>query len=123
SRHRREGAGTLLRDRGRGRGASGVGPGAPGSRRASGHRAAVMKPRESPSLVGQEAAETALEAAAAAGRLAHAWLLAGPRGVGKATLAFRFARFLLADDRGSAGGLFRQGSTSGLHLDAGHAVF
>jgi len=82
-----------------------------------------MKPRESPSLVGQEAAETALEAAAAAGRLAHAWLLAGPRGVGKATLAFRFARFLLADDRGSAGGLFRQGSTSGLHLDAGHAVF
>lgn len=31
-----------------------------------------------------------------AGRLAHAWLLTGPRGVGKATLAYRFARSYLA---------------------------
>jgi len=30
------------------------------------------------------------------GRLHHAWLLSGPRGIGKATLAYRFARFLLA---------------------------
>ena len=30
------------------------------------------------------------------GRLHHAWLVTGPRGVGKATLAWRIARFLLA---------------------------
>ncbi len=31
------------------------------------------------------------------GRLAHAWLIGGPEGIGKATLAWRFARFLLAN--------------------------
>ena len=38
------------------------------------------------------------------GRLAHAWLIGGPRGVGKATLAWRFARFVLAnpDPKGGA---------------------
>lgn len=29
-------------------------------------------------------------------RLHHAWLIGGPRGIGKATLAYRFARWLLA---------------------------
>jgi DNA polymerase III subunit delta' len=29
------------------------------------------------------------------GKLHHAWLLTGPEGIGKATLAYRFARFLL----------------------------
>jgi DNA polymerase-3 subunit delta' len=37
-----------------------------------------------------------LEAAARSGRLHHAWLLCGPPGIGKATLAWRFARWLLA---------------------------
>src|SRR5262249_42605211 len=37
------------------------------------------------------------------GRLHHAWLITGPRGIGKATLAWRFTRFLLA---GQQGGLF-----------------
>ena len=45
---------------------------------------------------GHEAAEATLVAEAAAGRLHHAWLIAGPKGIGKATLAFRFARWLLA---------------------------
>ena len=34
------------------------------------------------------------------GKLHHAWLLTGPRGIGKATLAWRFARFLLAGPAG-----------------------
>jgi DNA polymerase-3 subunit delta' len=57
---------------------------------------ATPSPRENPSLVGHEAAEAALLQAHAAGRLPHAVLIAGPRGIGKATLAFRFARALLA---------------------------
>ena len=49
-------------------------------------------PRANPELIGQEAAEAVLQRALGEGRLPHAWLLTGPRGIGKATLAFRFAR-------------------------------
>jgi DNA polymerase-3 subunit delta' len=49
------------------------------------------------------AAERTMLAAQQLGKLHHAWLLTGPRGIGKATLAWRFARFLLA---GQQGGLF-----------------
>ncbi len=38
----------------------------------------------------------ALYGAAASGRLHHAWLIGGQEGIGKATLAYRFARWLLA---------------------------
>lgn len=61
-------------------------------------------PRETMDLFGQEAAEATFRAAAESGRLHHAWLITGPRGVGKATLAWRIARWLLAEpkERGSA---------------------
>jgi DNA polymerase-3 subunit delta' len=49
-------------------------------------------PRANPLLLGQEAAEDTLLTASRSGRLPHAWLLSGPRGIGKATLAYRFAR-------------------------------
>lgn len=58
-------------------------------------------PRRNATLLGHAAAEQALLQAAGSGRLAHAWLLTGPPGIGKATLAFRFARFLLAGGSGS----------------------
>ncbi|HWG80852.1 MAG TPA: DNA polymerase III subunit delta' [Stellaceae bacterium] len=65
----------------------------------------VVPPRENPLLLGHEAAESVLLNAYRSARLPHAWLLSGPRGIGKATLAFRFARFLFAE--GAAGpGLF-----------------
>lgn len=54
-------------------------------------------PRETARLFGHEAAWQGFCAARAGGRLHHAWLLTGPRGVGKATLAWRMARALLAD--------------------------
>ena len=47
-------------------------------------------------LIGHAEAERALLDAWASGRLHHAWLISGTEGIGKATLAGRFARFLLA---------------------------
>lgn len=78
-------------------------------------------PRRTAELRGQEAAEGVLLRAHASGRLPHAWLLSGPRGVGKATLAFRFARFLLAPDC-QGGGLFGDAPDS-LEVPAEHPVF
>lgn len=64
-------------------------------------------PRETLRLFGQGQAEAAFLAAHAGGRMHHGWLLAGPRGVGKATLAWRMARFLLAQPApGADAGLF-----------------
>jgi DNA polymerase-3 subunit delta' len=56
----------------------------------------VPLPRERLSLIGHARAEQTLLAAYRSGRIHHAWILGGPEGIGKATLAFRFARFLLA---------------------------
>src|SRR5438105_582601 len=58
---------------------------------------AAPSPRGNPDLIGHEAAEQALRRLFEAGRLPHALLLSGPRGIGKATLAFRLARFVLAN--------------------------
>ncbi|MEQ9607104.1 MAG: DNA polymerase III subunit delta' [Kiloniellaceae bacterium] len=83
--------------------------------------AAWPHPRRTAELRGQAAAEGVLLRAHASGRLPHAWLLSGPRGVGKATLAFRFARFLLAPDC-QGGGLFGDAPDS-LDVAAEHPVF
>ena len=57
------------------------------------------EPRANPMLLGHEAAEATLLDAMRAGRMHHAWLITGPEGIGKATLAYRFARRLLAGSR------------------------
>lgn len=59
-------------------------------------RMTQLSPRENPLLIGHAQAEAELSAALLSGRMHHAWLLTGPEGVGKATLAYRFARRLLA---------------------------
>lgn len=59
-------------------------------------------PRRRFSLVGHGDAEARLLQAALSGKLHHAWLLSGPSGIGKATLAYRFARFLLQPRGGEA---------------------
>jgi DNA polymerase-3 subunit delta' len=77
-------------------------------------------PRETGQLFGQAAAEAAFLDAHAAGRMHHAWLLTGPRGVGKATFAWRAARFLLAGGAGVAppgGGLFDDAPAPPVALD------
>jgi DNA polymerase-3 subunit delta' len=55
----------------------------------------VIEPRGNQVFAGHEGAVASLFSAAKSGRLHHGWLLAGPPGIGKATLAFRFARWLL----------------------------
>src|SRR5262245_2593852 len=67
-----------------------------------------IEPRANPLLIGQDAAAARLDAFRRSGRLPHALILGGPHGVGKATLAFRFARKLLAEDAASAPGLFEE---------------
>lgn len=52
-------------------------------------------PRDVHTLVGHQDAEARFLQAYRAGRLHHAWLLTGPKGIGKATLAYRMARFML----------------------------
>jgi DNA polymerase-3 subunit delta' len=84
-------------------------------------------PRANPGLRGQARAEAALLAAWNSGRMPHAWLICGPRGVGKATLAFRFARFVLAQPASpasAAAGLFgAPPPPSTLAIGSDHPVF
>src|SRR5260370_29783499 len=54
-------------------------------------------PRETTEWFGHAQAEATLLDAFRSGRIAHAWLIGGPAGVGKATLAYRMARFVLAN--------------------------
>ena len=53
-------------------------------------------PRDTVKLLGQDAAEAAFLDAYNSARMHHAWMITGPRGVGKATLAWRIAKFLLS---------------------------
>src|SRR5258706_4740900 len=57
---------------------------------------AIAHPRETMSLFGHRDAELTLLNAYRSGRIPHAWLIGGAQGIGKATLAYRMARFLLA---------------------------
>jgi DNA polymerase III subunit delta' len=76
-------------------------------------------PRETTVLHGQGEAERGLLEAYRGRRFHHAWLIAGPAGIGKATLAYRMARFVLAHPDPRATEV--QSATS-LHVDANHPV-
>jgi DNA polymerase III subunit delta' len=89
-------------------------------------QSATPSPRANPDLVGHENAERELDRLWRAGRLPHAILLGGPRGIGKATLAFRFARFLLAQggrDSGASADLLGGAGATGLAIDPESGVF
>jgi DNA polymerase III subunit delta' len=60
-------------------------------------------PRGTTELFGHQAAEQSMLAAYRSGRVPHAFLIVGPKGVGKATLAYRMARFVLAHPDPAAG--------------------
>jgi DNA polymerase-3 subunit delta' len=57
---------------------------------------AIPHPRETTAFFGHGEAERTLLDAYRSGRIPHAWLIGGAQGIGKATLAYRMARFVLA---------------------------
>ena len=59
-----------------------------------------LHPRRAPELVGHDRARESFCASLAGGRVPHAWLLVGPRGVGKATFAYQAAIEVLAGRSG-----------------------
>ena len=64
-------------------------------------------PSEATTIFGQDSAQQQFLNAFDSGRLHHAWLLSGPRGVGKATLVWKIAKFLLTTPNAPAqDGLF-----------------
>ncbi|NKD45651.1 DNA polymerase III subunit delta' [Haematospirillum jordaniae] len=57
----------------------------------------LLSPRQHTAFIGHKDAEQAFLQAWNQGRMHHAWLFSGMRGIGKATLAMRIARFVLSD--------------------------
>ncbi len=78
-------------------------------------------PRETAHLYGHAQAEAEVLSAFTTDRLHHAWMITGPKGAGKATLAWRIARFLLAtpDDDG---GMFAPPPPTSLDIDPSSPV-
>lgn len=89
--------------------------------------AGAPHPRDTFELFGHNAVEAEAAKALAGDRMHHAWLLTGPKGIGKATLAWRMARFLLAKapepaDAGMFGDLPSDPVTETLAIDPEHPV-
>lgn len=84
--------------------------------------AGAPHPRETVRLIGQDEAEAGFLDAFTSGRMHHAWLITGPRGVGKATLAWRIARFLLATPKPDASDMFAPPPPTTLDIDPDHPV-
>lgn len=72
-----------------------------------------------PNLIGHKYAEDILLHSINRGKMHHAWLITGQKGIGKATLSYRVARFLLTG--GADGGLF--GVPDNMNIEAGHPIF
>lgn len=56
----------------------------------------IPGPRENPHLFGHDAAQQRFMQDFASGKMHHAYLITGPKGIGKATFAYRMARYVLA---------------------------
>jgi DNA polymerase-3 subunit delta' len=70
----------------------------------------IPHPRDTAQLFGHAEAEQTLLNAYRGGHIAHAWLIGGPRGIGKATLSYRMARFVLANPDPAAPAVQQAGS-------------
>lgn len=78
------------------------------------------KPQDTFGLVGHSEAELILNNSWAQRRMAHAWIVGGPKGIGKATLVYKFSRSVIA----SSNYLTTQSSLSELiDVESDHPVF
>lgn len=81
-------------------------------------------PRSNPDLLGHEETEKRLLDDYNAGRMPHAIILAGPSGIGKATLAYRLARFLFAEGDGADGLFGGEGAgAASMYIAPEHPIF
>ena len=78
-------------------------------------------PRETVELFGQDEAAATFLDAFNQGRMHHSWLITGPKGVGKATLAWNIARFLLDSDTNT--GMFAAPAKDSLQISPDNPVF
>ena len=81
----------------------------------------VLEPRRNSYFRGHDDAVAAILRTWSSSRVPHAWLITGPRGIGKATLAYRFARLALSGE-GGEDGLFGATAPS-LEIEPASAVF
>jgi DNA polymerase III subunit delta' len=77
-------------------------------------------PEERADWLGEPAAERTLIEAYRSGRMHHGWLIGGPKGIGKATLAYRFARFAFANPDPAAADVT---AAPDLSVPTGHPAF
>lgn len=84
---------------------------------------AGLTPRTTQHLLGHAAAEKGFLDLWALGQCPHALLITGPCGIGKATLAFRIARFVLAEDQSGGSLSLLSAPPTSLHLSPDHQVF
>lgn len=87
--------------------------------RAAEPETSIRTPRETTALYGHRDAERTLLTAYRSGRIPHAWLIGGAQGIGKATLAFRLARFVLVHSDPAAQAVQ---SADSLYVDQDHPV-
>jgi len=76
----------------------------------------VAHPREAEQVYGQSDAQATFLKAYNSDRLHHAWMVTGPRGIGKATLVWKLATFLLSQDA-QDGALFGANDDAATSLD------
>lgn len=80
-------------------------------------------PRETLEIFGQNLAEQRFLNAFNNNNLHHAWLISGSNGIGKATLAWRIARFLFSNQSNSSNELFKlETPSSSLDIDYSHPI-
>ena len=87
-----------------------------------GNGAVPFGPRNTREVYGHNGAQLEFLEAHRAGRLHHAWLITGPRGIGKATLAWRFTKFLLHAATASEDDPQGGGGVRSLDVPGDHAV-